>query len=153
MSWTVTIYGLEITDFDGVNFNMRVRCSKGTYVRSLCHDIGQTLGCGACMTALTRTKSSVFSMEDAKTLDEIRSTAEVGDVRSLLMPPDSVFGDLKRINVTDAVRTRLLNGALSRVEVPVGRYRAYAPDGGFIGITEVFTGEKGNIIKIVKAFC
>lgn len=152
-SRTVTIYGLEITDFDGVNFNMRVRCSKGTYVRSLCHDIGQTLGCGACMTALTRTKSSVFGMEDAKTLDEIRSTAEYGDVRSLLMPPDSVFGDLKRINVTDAVRTRLLNGALSRVEVPVGRYRAYAPDGGFIGITEVFAGEKGNIIKIVKAFC
>ncbi len=149
----VTIYDCELLSFDGSEFEIRVSCSKGTYIRSLCHDIGKTLGCGACMTSLIRTKSSVFDLKSAKTLDEIRALVEKNGAASVLMPPDSVFEDYPKINVTEAVKKRLLNGALSRIEAPLGKYRAYAPNGEFVGITEIFVGEKGNIIKIVKAFC
>ena len=70
----------------------------------------------------------------------------------MLQPPDTVFTEYEKLNVTEVVTNRLLNGALSRIDNAVGTYRAYAPDGRFVGIAEVFQGEKGNIIKIVKAF-
>ena len=66
----VTIYSIDISNFDGKEFDMKVACSKGTYIRTLCHDIGQTLGCGAAMTELRRTKASIFSIENAHTLEK-----------------------------------------------------------------------------------
>jgi len=148
----ITIYECEILSFDEDTFSIRVKCSKGTYIRSLCHDIGQFLGCGACMTSLVRTASSVFKIENALTLSEIEEKVKINGPSSVLAPPDTVFECYDRITVTDIVKERLLNGALSRVNENVGTYRAYAPDGSFVGVAEVFNGEKGNVIKIVKSF-
>lgn len=148
----ITIYECELLDFDGDEFSIRVLCSKGTYIRSLCFDIGEYLGCGAVMTALTRTKSSVFSIEHALTLEQIKNQVSVNGASSVLSCVDMVFAHYPEVKVTDAVKQRLLSGALSRVTVDLGTYRAYDPEGNFVGVTEVFKGEKGNIIKIVKAF-
>ncbi len=148
----ITIYECELLHFDGDTFKIRVYCSKGTYIRSLCYDIGEYLGCGASMTALTRTKSSVFCIEDAITLDELKAMVEKSGPESVLFGVDKVFGEYPKISVTDMVKKRLLNGALSRVNNDLGTYIAYDRNGEFIGVTEVFKGEKGNVIKIVKAF-
>lgn len=148
----ITIYECELLSFEKDTFRIRVYCSKGTYIRSLCYDIGEYLGCGATMTALTRTKSSVFSIEDAMTLDELKERVIENGAESVLMGVDKVFYDYPRLDVTDMVKKRLLNGALSRVSAREGTYRAYDPNGDFVGVTEVFKGEKGNIIKIIKSF-
>jgi len=148
----ITIYECELLSFEGDTFKIRVHCSKGTYIRSLCYDIGEYLGCGATMTALTRTKSSVFSIEDSLTLEELKEKAESFGAESVLSGVDRVFKEYPEFRVTDAVKARLLNGALSRVSAKEGTYRAYDFEGNFVGVTEVFKGEKGNVIKIVKAF-
>lgn len=149
----VTVYKADISDFDGTNFTLAVECSKGTYIRSLCHDIGEKLGCGATMTKLVRTRSSVFDIKDALTLEEIKSIAEKHGADAVLKSVDSVFADYGRINVTDIVRTRLLNGAVSRSNEKTGVYRVYDEKNEFVGIAEVFASEKGNAIKSVKTFC
>lgn len=148
----ITIYEAEILSFDNDAFKIRFKCSKGTYIRSLCHDIGLHVGCGACMTSLVRTASSVFELKNALTLAQIEQRVAADGAQSVLQPPDTVFECYDRLEVTHAVRERLLNGALSRVNNAPGTYRAYAPDGEFVGLTEVFEGEKGSVIKIVKAF-
>ncbi len=148
----ITIYECELLSFENDTFKIRVRCSKGTYIRSLCYDIGEALGCGAAMTALTRTKSSVFSIEDAITLDELKEKVASQGAQSVLSCVDKVFLAYPEIKVTDVVKNRLLSGAFSRVSADIGTYRAYDYNGEFVGVTEVFVGEKGNIIKIVKSF-
>jgi len=148
----ITVYECELMDFNGDTFKIRVRCSKGTYIRSICHDIGQCLGCGACMTSLVRTKSSVFDIENSLRLDEIKAAVEKGGKTSVLSCVDKVFMSYPKTVVTDKVKQRLKNGAFSLVDTDLGTYRAYDKDGTFIGVAEVFKGEKGNVLKIIKAF-
>ena len=147
----VSIYECELLAFSGDTFSIRVSCSKGTYIRSLCHDIGKKLGCGACMSALIRTKSSVFSIGEAVTLEEIRKQAEECGASSVLECVDRVFMGYPSLKVNAVVKQRLLNGAYSRVSYDLGTYRVYDDD-GFVGIAEVMVGQKGNVIKIIKAF-
>ncbi len=146
----VTIYECEILKFEGDTFTIRVKCSKGTYIRSLCHDIGKLLGCGACMTSLVRTMSSVFSIDEAMTFEEIKAKVERGE--NVLGCVDRIFTDYPKYVATDAVRERLLNGAYSRVNVDIGTYRVYDSADLFVGIAKVIQGEKGKVIKIEKAF-
>lgn len=150
---SVTVYSSEILNFDGENFELKVSCSKGTYIRSLCYDIGEKLGCGAAMTELVRTRSAVFDISDAHTLDEIKAIVDENGAEAVLSTPDCMFMQYRKLTVTDAVRARLLNGAVSRSEAQVGVYRAYDNNGVFIGIAEVFESEKGNAVKAVKTFC
>lgn len=148
----ITIYECELLDFKDDEFTIRVLCSKGTYIRSLCYDIGEFLGCGAAMTELVRTKSSVFDIQNALTLEQIKERVCANGAQSVLSCVDMVFAHYPQVEVTDAVKQRLLSGALSGVTFELGTYRAYDTEGRFVGVTEVFKGEKGNIIKIVKAF-
>lgn len=149
----VTVYSAEVSDFCDSQFTLTVSCSKGTYIRSLCHDIGEYLGCGACMTALCRTKASVFDIGGAHTLDEIEKIVSAGRVGEILLSPDCVFNGYPETHVTDIVRQRLLNGAYSIVNTPCGTYRVYDNAGSFVGIAEVSEGQKGHVIKLVKGFC
>lgn len=148
----ITIYECELLEFSGDVFKIRVSCSKGTYIRSLCYDIGEYLGCGASMTSLIRTRSSVFTLDGAYTLDELKKMAEEKGPKAVLSSVDMVFDMYPKAQITDIVKDRLLNGALSRVGLSVGTYRVYDPSNAFVGLAEVFEGEKGNVIKIVKAF-
>ena len=73
----VTVYELELLDQTGPgDYTLRIRCSKGTYVRTLCHDIGQALGCGGCMSSLRRTVAAGFTLEEAVTLDRVQEEGE-----------------------------------------------------------------------------
>ena len=150
----VTIYSIEISNFDGREFDMRVACSKGTYIRTLCHDIGKTLGCGAVMTELRRTKASVFSIENAHTLGSLKKRQEDGTLNEVLSPVDSVFSHLDKLEITDGIKKRITNGAPSYINAPLGRYRIYDTDRVFLCIGEVIRDDEKNknVLKLVKAF-
>lgn len=148
----VTIYSCDVSDITGDSFKIRVKCSKGTYIRSLCRDIGNYLGCGAVMTSLVRTASSVFNIDDSLTLDELKLRAEKNGPHSVLMCVDNVFMQYKAITVNAKLEKRLLNGAYSRVNYEFGTYRIYNSEENFVGIAEVMQGEKGNVIKLIKGF-
>lgn len=148
----ITIYSNEISDFNNSEFLLRVSCSKGTYIRSLCNDIGEKLGCGACMTSLVRTKSSVFSLEEAVTFDELERLVSENGADKVLGCVDRIFDNLPSLRVNDVVRARLLNGAYSRLNVTSGMYRIYDTSDVFVGVASVMPGEKGQVLKIDKAF-
>ena len=82
----VEIPSIKIESLAVDTASFRVRCSKGTYIRTLCHDIGETLGCGACMSSLKRTLASGFSLEEAHTLSEIEGAVKNGDIESFIVP-------------------------------------------------------------------
>lgn len=147
-SRTVTIHKIDIESFFEDGFSMRVMCSKGTYIRTLCSDIGKELGVGACMSALVRTKSSIFSIENALTLDQIRAHAEQGSINDIVIPVDALFNDMEKI-ILDAQNTeKILNGMFINVPRPDGEYRVYSHKGEFICVGK----SENNILKIVKNF-
>lgn len=106
----VTMYEIEILSMNLPYVSIRVLCSKGTYIRTLCHDIGQKLGCGATMTSLERTMSGQFSKDTAYTLDEIAAIRDKGELDSILISVDSVFSDLPAMVMADELEKKILNG-------------------------------------------
>lgn len=149
----ITVYEAEVSDFDAKEFTLRVLCSKGTYIRTLCHDIGQKLGCGAAMSELRRTKSSVFSLGNAHTLDSIKESAGKNEHLDLLAPIDSVF-DYPKLVISEQVKKMVCNGAVGYVSANEGIYRVYDGENTFLCIAKVLSSEesKKNIIKLEKAF-
>jgi len=106
----VKILSIRVRDFDGVSrFFIDVDCSKGTYIRSLCMDIGKKLGCGATMGALTRTRSGIFDIKSAVKLDEVKKAGKNGNVADLILPPDKVL-QLPYAEILDANLSAALNG-------------------------------------------
>lgn len=148
----VVIYKTELLDMWEDGFEIRVSCSKGTYIRTLCHDIGQYLGCGACMTSLVRTKSSIFNIEEAITLAELEEKVDSGRLGEVLRPVDSVFFHLPRFDADEEITKRLGNGALSTVYVDCGDYRVYNPQGDFIAVGRVEQVKYRKKIGVVKNF-
>lgn len=106
----ITIYSIDIYDFDGTSYTMDVHCSKGTYIRSLCRDIGDALGCGATMSALERTMSGIFKKENSYTFEQIEEIVKSGKIKEILMAPDDVLGDFVAINVSDEFAAKIKNG-------------------------------------------
>ncbi len=97
-------------------FTMEVKCSKGTYIRTLCNDIGERLGCGAAMQHLTRTAVGAFHLEDAYTLSQIEQMRDDGTLADVIRTPEFIFRDLDRIHVKDSCRTLLENGNSFRAD-------------------------------------
>ena len=89
---------------------MEVSCSKGTYIRTLCHDIGEQLGCGGCMESLIRTRVSAFQIKDAKTLEEIGALKQEGMLEEILVPIDEMFPLYPKITVKDDWKAFAKNG-------------------------------------------
>lgn len=112
----ITVYSIDTYDFDGKSFNMNVHCGKGTYIRALCRDIGEALGCGAAMGDLERTMSGVFTKENAHTFDEIEVAVNNGTIEDLLMKPDEVLIDFARIDVSAENAVKIKNGIRLRPE-------------------------------------
>lgn len=121
---------LQATALQADEFTIEVTCSKGTYIRSLCHDIGQRLGCGAAMRSLVRTRVGDFSLRDALTLTEIermvRESPSGGE--DILMPVDSVFNRYARCDVSEKAMKFLRNG--NQVASGLCRYSSQAPSDG-----------------------
>ena len=106
----VQIYGIHILEMNLPHVRMEVDCSKGTYIRTLCHDIGEKLRVGGCMEELERTKVGRFLKEDAVTLDEVRQKMEQGEGAELFTPLDQIFAELPAVTVTDAKAWMSYNG-------------------------------------------
>lgn len=106
----VQIKELEILEMSLPTIRFRVVCSKGTYIRTLCHDIGEKLGCGGAMAALVRSRVGIFGVEEALTLSEIEKLRDKNKISSVIIPPDGVFGQYRALQVTSAGRRMLENG-------------------------------------------
>lgn len=106
----VQIHGIRILEMNLPHVRMEVDCSKGTYIRTLCHDIGEKLQVGGCMEELERTKVGRFLKEDAVTLDEVRQKMEQGEGAELFTPLDQIFAELPAVTVRDAKAWMSYNG-------------------------------------------
>lgn len=139
---------------------MRVSCSKGTYIRTLCHDIGLRLGCGACMETLERTRVGRFSAQESLTLQEVENLRDSGLLACRILPVDSVFETFPRVDVLPAYRKWIDNGnALSAGQIikrpdavlhEGQQCRVYNDSGQFCGLYR-WLGERGGL-KPVKMF-
>ena len=136
----VTIYALEMLEYDQASGRLRLDClcSKGTYIRTLCDDLGRALGCGAVMAGLRRTMAAGYTLDQCVTLEEARALADAGGLEDRLLPIESAFTVYPALTVTDAQATRFCNGgalALERLREPVhDTVRVKAPDGRFLGL-------------------
>ena len=140
----VTIHELVITKVELPLVTMRVRCSKGTYIRTLCQDIGEKLGTGGTMESLLRTRVGSFTLDQSIRLDEaeeIMKSDEPDRIRDYIMPVDSFFGDAPRATVKQEGLKALLNGNTvkrSLTDLPRGKekrdVRMYGPDGQFCAL-------------------
>lgn len=106
----ITIHKLEILSMQIPEISLRVACSKGTYIRTLCHDIGEKLGCGAVMSCLERTRTGQFALEGAHKLDEIENLYKQGRIEEVLLPIDSMFEELAEVHVVEEARKLIENG-------------------------------------------
>lgn len=154
----VTIYELEILSMSLPEVKIRVVCSKGTYIRTLCHDIGETLGCGAAMKSLLRTRVDRFLLSDARKLSEIEALVKAGEGGQLLLPVDAMFSSLPYITVKDAFAGAVRNGNPLFLRQITGKsgwtegeqVRVYDSEKKFYGIY-AFQVMKGNF-RPVKMF-
>ena len=134
----------------GGDFSLRVVCSKGTYMRTLCHDIGQALGCGGCMSSLQRVKAAGFTLADSVTLETVQQAVDRGEGESLLLPVDACFAGVPVLVLkTTGAEKKIRNGAaLTVCGVPDGEYRVYGMDKTFLALGRA----AGGTLATVKSF-
>lgn len=143
----IKIYEIKILSFDGSKGEIEVYCSKGTYIRTLCDDIGKKLGCGAAMDGLIRIKSGGFDVKDSAMLEEIEKNPD--RLNEILIPTDKLF-PYKKLSLKGSAAKAVLNGnpvlceGLEKGE----KYRLYSPSGEFLCVS-VYTG---NMLKMEKSF-
>ena len=140
---TVNISELSLVGHDGDDFVLSVSCSKGTYIRTLCNDIGERLGCLACMSALRRTNAGPFDVRDAHTLSEIAE-----DPERYIIPVDSLFSEHPAIGFSAAQTAKLKCGNILNVSAKNGTYRVYGENGDFLALANVSAGK----LKTIKSF-
>ena len=146
---SITIHALELLEGEGADWTVRVRCSKGTYVRTLCHDLGRALGCGGCMSSLRRTRAGSFTLAQAVTMQQVLDFAAGQDPQQLLMPVDAVFAAHPPLIVTLGQAAKLKNGAqVKDWQFQPGMYRVYAEDGEFLLLGRV----EGGVLTTIKSF-
>lgn len=141
----VTVYETEILGIDILEKTARVRvkCSKGTYIRTLCADIGERLGCGAHMKSLRRTKSGGFDISQCFSCDELEALAKDGRFEEKLIAPDEVFKSYDKIELGEVLAAKLKNGVRIRMNLPGdgARYRVYAENGEFLAVARAENDE------------
>ena len=143
----ITIRELELLEPAPTgDLRLRIRCSKGTYVRTLCHDIGQALGCGAVMTNLRRTMACGFTLEQAVPLKQLSSCATPS---AFLLPTESLFLDYPKTVLSPAAEKKVRNGAAAPCcGLPSGDYRAYSQSGAFLALCR----SDGTTLTTIKSF-
>lgn len=137
----IEIFELEILKMSLPELTIRVSCSKGTYIRTLCHDIGQKLGCGAAMASLVRTRVDGFLAEEALPLSRIERLRDEGKLMEHVIPVDEIFSGLPKLTVKEEHRKLIDNGnpfyGSMCIDSPCGQekdVRVYGEDGRFYGI-------------------
>lgn len=144
----ITIHELTLLGREGEDWLLDVACSKGTYIRTLCQDIGAALGCGACMSALRRTEAGAFSVENAVTIAEVQRLSGEGRLEERLLPVDSLFSAHPACTASPREEKRIRCGNSYPCSLEEGPYRVYAENGGFLMLGR---SEDGSM-KTIKSF-
>ena len=145
----ITVSGISVVGRSGNDFVLDISCSKGTYIRTLCNDIGDALGCGGCMSSLRRTAAGDFSVSQAYTIDEVVAAAAAGEAGKLLLPTDSMFAALPRCTAGAQDERRIKNG--NEIKTPAladGDYRVYSDSGEFLMLGRAENGR----MRPIKSF-
>lgn len=152
----VKIHSIKILRVDLPRVEMEVSCSKGTYIRTLCHDIGEKLGVGGCMESLLRVRVGRFVLADSLRLSEIQKAKEDGNLEKILQPIDSVFEQYRAVRIRSDQEKRLQNGNSFRKTDRLQNYddqemvRVYDSNGHFAAVYRYV--EKDHEFRIVKMF-
>ena len=143
---TITIHRLECLEFTGQTARLLVHCSKGTYIRTLCKDIGEALGCGGCMEALRRVTAGEYTIEEAVPLQTLLDTE---NPEQYLRTVDTMFRNHPAVTLTPNQEKRCRNGNAFSVTLEDGTYRAYSQSGEFLMLAK---SEQGTLTTIKSFF-
>ncbi len=141
----ITIHELTLLEVTENTLRLRVRCSKGTYIRTLCKDIGNALGCGGCMAQLRRVQAGEYTIEESVPLQEL---LEAANPEKYLRGVDTMFRNCEAVTLTPNQEKRCRNGNAFSVNLAEGLYRAYGQSGEFLMLAKVENG----IMSTVKSF-
>ena len=141
----IEIFQLECLEFTGNTARLRVKCSKGTYIRTLCKDIGAALGCGGCMASLRRVQAGEYTIDEAVPLQTL---LEAQDPETYLRQVDTMFRNHPAVTLTVNQEKRCRNGNAFSVKMDNGTYRAYGENGEFLMLAKVEDG----VMSTIKSF-
>ena len=141
----ITIHELTLVERGENTLRLRVRCSKGTYIRTLCKDIGEKLGCGGCMESLRRVAAGEYTIDEAVPLQTLLETEEP---EKYLRDVDTMFRNYPAVTLTANQETRSRNGNAFSVSLAPGTYRAYSQAGEFLMLAKV----DGGVMSTIKSF-
>ncbi len=141
----ITIHQLELLEQGEHTLRLRVRCSKGTYIRTLCKDIGQALGCGGCMQELRRVSAGEYTIAEAVPLQELLDS---GNPEPYLRGVDTMFRNFPAVTLTPNQEKRCRNGNAFSIALPEGTCRAYSESGDFLMLAKVENG----VMSTIKSF-
>ena len=145
----ITIHELKLLGMDAEGIHLRVRCSKGTYIRTLCKDIGEALGCGGCMAALRRVQAGEYTLEGSIPLRQLLDISGAGeDVEHLLRPVDTMFASHPGLKLNEKQTRLVKNGNAFSADCTDGTYRVYGPDGEFLALCSA----EGGKVSTIKSF-
>ena len=142
---TITIHKLECLEFTGKTARLLVHCSKGTYIRTLCKDIGEALGCGGCMESLRRVTAGEYTIENAVPLQTL---IESSDPSGYLLPVDSMFRQYPAVTLTEKQEKCCRNGVAFTCNLAEGTYRVYSQNGEFLALSHMVEGK----LTTIKSF-
>ena len=141
----IEIFQLDLVEFSGNTARLRVRCSKGTYIRTLCKDIGEALGCGGCMAQLRRVQAGEYTIEESVPLQVL---LEAENPEIYLRPVDSMFRNYPEVILSPKQEKCCRNGAAFSIPLDAGTYRCYSKGGEFLSLSKVEDG----ILSTIKSF-
>ena len=141
----IEIFQLDLLEFGGDTARLLVRCSKGTYIRTLCKDIGEALGCGGCMQELRRVTAGEYTIEEAVPLQTLLETEDPGQY---LRTVDTMFRNYPEVKLTPNQEKRCRNGNSFTVNLAEGTYRAYSQSGEFLMLAKV----EDSVMSTIKSF-
>ena len=141
----IEIFQLDLVEFSGNTARLRVRCYKGTYIRTLCKDIGEALGCGGCMAQLRRVQAGEYTIEESVPLQVL---LEAENPEIYLRPVDSMFRNYPEVILSPKQEKCCRNGAAFSIQLDAGTYRCYSKDGEFLSLSKVEDG----VLSTIKSF-
>ena len=142
---TVTIHELTLLGMEADGIHLRVRCSKGTYIRTLCKDIGEALGCGGCMASLRRVTAGEYTIGNSVPLQTLIDSENPGQY---LLPVDSMFRQYPAVTLTEKQEKCCRNGVAFTCNLAEGTYRAYAQNGEFLALSHMVDSK----LTTIKSF-
>ena len=141
----ITIHQLTLLAMEPEGIRLRIHCSKGTYIRTLCKDIGEALGCGGCMAQLRRISAGEYTIEEAVPLETLLETQAP---EQYLRPVDSMFANHPAVTLSEKQTLRCRNGNSFSTKLEEGTYRVYAQNGEFLALSQVH----GGVMSTIKSF-